>query len=159
MAGYYGFTLVNLVSIFSSIFSFPGDNFRKYQWILTKLGRCIDIVEVCLGLLLGKFHHFLDRVICQLPHNRGWVLSFHVLFLFIYLHCLLPAVCCLNQLEVLFFTAEESQDVKTNSELSSLYSDKSPAKKKARRDDVDDHLQRFLFADSPENQGNFCGLT
>ena len=28
------------------IFSFPDDNLSKHQWILTKLGMCIDIVEI-----------------------------------------------------------------------------------------------------------------
>ena len=41
-----------------SIFSFPDDNLRKYQWIFTKLGLCIDIVEISLELLMGKFLHF-----------------------------------------------------------------------------------------------------
>ena len=27
------------------VFSFLDDNFSKYQWIFTKLGVCIDIVE------------------------------------------------------------------------------------------------------------------
>ena len=27
-------------------FSFPGDNLRKYQWIITKVGMCIDIIEI-----------------------------------------------------------------------------------------------------------------
>ena len=38
-----------------SIFSFLDDNFSKYQWIFTKIGMCIDIVETGLGLLMGKF--------------------------------------------------------------------------------------------------------
>ena len=29
-----------------SIFSFPSDNFSKFQWIFTKLDMCIDIVEI-----------------------------------------------------------------------------------------------------------------
>ena len=27
-------------------FSFPDDNLNKHQWIFTKLGMCIDIVEI-----------------------------------------------------------------------------------------------------------------
>ena len=38
---------------------FPDYNLRKRQWILTKLGMCIDIVEIWLGLLMGKFHQIL----------------------------------------------------------------------------------------------------
>ena len=33
-----------------SIFSFSDDNLSKYQWIVTKLGMCIDIVEIRLGI-------------------------------------------------------------------------------------------------------------
>ena len=41
----------------------------------------------------------------------------------------------------------------SNTELSSMYSDKSPVKKKPRREDVHDHLQRFLFAEDQQNKG------
>ena len=33
-----------------SVFSFPDDSFSKYQWIFTKLGVCIDIVETSFGI-------------------------------------------------------------------------------------------------------------
>ena len=48
MAGYYGFTLDIHVSICQSSIriSFLGDNLRKHQWIFTKFGVCIDIVEI-----------------------------------------------------------------------------------------------------------------
>ena len=36
-------------------FSFPDDNLSKRLWIFTKLGMCIDIVEIGFGLLMGKF--------------------------------------------------------------------------------------------------------
>ena len=29
-----------------SVFSFPDDNFSKYQWVFTILGAYIDIVEI-----------------------------------------------------------------------------------------------------------------
>ena len=29
-----------------SVFLFPDNNLGKYQWIFTKLGMCIDIVEI-----------------------------------------------------------------------------------------------------------------
>ena len=45
---------------------------------------CIDIVKICLGLLMGKFHDFLT-VICP-PHYSGRVLLFHF-------------ICILNNLE------------------------------------------------------------
>ena len=52
VAGYYGFTLVIRVSVRPSVArtsvrcSFPDDNLSNYQWIFTKLGMCIDIVEI-----------------------------------------------------------------------------------------------------------------
>ena len=51
VVGYYGFTLVIRVSvrpfvIRPSVFSFQDDNLSKYQWIFTKLGMCIDILEI-----------------------------------------------------------------------------------------------------------------
>ena len=60
VAGYYGFTLdvrvsVNLSSVRPSVhFSFPDDNFSKYQWIITKFGMCIDIVEIWFGIANGQ---------------------------------------------------------------------------------------------------------
>ena len=37
------------------------DNLSKYQWIFTKLGICIDIVQVWFGIVtvMGKFCYFL----------------------------------------------------------------------------------------------------
>ena len=35
----------------------------KHQWIFTKLGMCIDIVEFRFGLLMGKFY----RTLMELP--------------------------------------------------------------------------------------------
>ena len=52
-----------------------------------------------------------------------------------------------------FQTGNESKDAISNNELSSLYTDQSPMKKKPRREDVDDHLQRFLFAEDQQNKG------
>ena len=51
VVGYYGITLVVRVSICPSVvppsvFSFPDDNLSKCQWIITKLGMCIGIVEI-----------------------------------------------------------------------------------------------------------------
>ena len=47
---YYDITLAVRVSIRLSyarlsIFSLPSDNLIKYQWIFTKLGVCVDIVD------------------------------------------------------------------------------------------------------------------
>ena len=55
-----------------SVFSFPDDNFSKCQWMFTKLGVCIHIVNSALGLQKGKFRQFFDRVIC-LGHVRIFI--------------------------------------------------------------------------------------
>ena len=47
-----------------SMFSFPDDNLSKPQWIFTKLGMCIDIVEVCFGIANGQISSNFDGVIC-----------------------------------------------------------------------------------------------
>ena len=39
------------------IFSFPDDNLSKHQWIFTKLGMCIDIMEIWFGI-----HEFLTEL-------------------------------------------------------------------------------------------------
>ena len=60
MAGYYGFTLGIHVSVrpssicLSVRFSFPDDNLRKHQWVFTKLGMCIDIVDIWFGIANGQ---------------------------------------------------------------------------------------------------------
>ena len=36
------------------IFSFPDDNLSKHKGIFTKLGMCIDIVEICFGVANGQ---------------------------------------------------------------------------------------------------------
>ena len=41
------------------VFSFPDDNFSKYQRIFTKLGICVNIVEVWLMIANGQYHQFL----------------------------------------------------------------------------------------------------
>ena len=35
-------------------FSFPDDNLSKHQLIFTRLGMCIDIVEICFGIANGR---------------------------------------------------------------------------------------------------------
>ena len=46
-----------------SIFSFLDNNFSKYQWIFTKLGMCIYIVDICFGIanrqILSVFDSYL----------------------------------------------------------------------------------------------------
>ena len=46
------------------IFSFPDDNLSKHQWIFTKLGMCIDIVEIWFGIANGQILSIFDEVIC-----------------------------------------------------------------------------------------------
>ena len=46
------------------IFSFPDDKLSKHQWIFTKLGMCIDIMEICFGIANGQISSNFDRVIC-----------------------------------------------------------------------------------------------
>ena len=41
------------------IFSFLDYNLSKHQWIFTKLGMCIDIVEICFGIANGQIRRFL----------------------------------------------------------------------------------------------------
>ena len=54
------------------IFSFPDDNLSN-QWIFTKLGMGIDIVEIWFGIAYGQISSMFDRVICP-RHDNGWVL-------------------------------------------------------------------------------------
>ena len=57
------------------IFSFPDDNLSKHQWIFTKLGICIDNVEIWFGIANGQISSIFDGVIC-LSHAHifvsGW---------------------------------------------------------------------------------------
>ena len=41
------------VTVHSSVFLFPNDNFSKYKWTFTKSGMCIDIVEICFEIANG----------------------------------------------------------------------------------------------------------
>ena len=40
------------------------DNLSKHQWIFTKLGMCIDIVEIWFGIANGQISLIFDRVTC-----------------------------------------------------------------------------------------------
>ena len=61
VAGYYGFPLVVRESV---RFLFLDDNLSKRQWIFTKLGMCIDIVEIWFGIANGQISSIFDEVIC-----------------------------------------------------------------------------------------------
>ena len=52
--------------------SFPDGNLNKHQWILTKLGMCIDVMELWFGIANGKILSVFDRVICP-PHLHIFV--------------------------------------------------------------------------------------
>ena len=47
--------------------SFPDDNLSKYQWIFTKLGMCIDIVEIWFGIANGQISSNFYGGICTRP--------------------------------------------------------------------------------------------
>ena len=46
----------------TSIFWFQDNNFSKYKWNFTKLGMCIDIVEICFGIANGQISSFLTEL-------------------------------------------------------------------------------------------------
>ena len=68
VVGYYGFTFDIRVSVHpicpSVRFSFLDDNLSKHQWILTKLGMCIDIVDIWFGIANGRISSIFYGVIC-----------------------------------------------------------------------------------------------
>ena len=43
---------------------FPNDSLGKREWIFTKLGMCIDIVEIWFGIANVQILSNIDRVIC-----------------------------------------------------------------------------------------------
>ena len=46
----------------SFLVSFPDDNLSKHQWIFTKLGMCIDIVEILFGIANGQISSNLTEL-------------------------------------------------------------------------------------------------
>ena len=42
------------VCLFVRLFFVSDDNLSKYQWIFTKLGMCIDIMEIWFGIANGQ---------------------------------------------------------------------------------------------------------
>ena len=53
--------LTKLSAHHTSVFSFLDDTLSKYKWIFTKLGMCIDIVEICFGIANGQITSLFDR--------------------------------------------------------------------------------------------------
>ena len=49
-----GLTYVRLSVVRLSVFLFPDNKLSKYQWIFTKLGRCIDIMEIWFEIANGQ---------------------------------------------------------------------------------------------------------
>ena len=63
------------------IFLFPDNNLSECQGILTKLGTCIDIMEIWFAIANGQLSSIVDKVIC-LQHDNGGVLLFYI-FIFL----------------------------------------------------------------------------
>ena len=54
---------VSRTSVHPSIcFSFPDEDLSKHHWIFTKLGMCIDIMEIWFGIDNGKFHQIFKEL-------------------------------------------------------------------------------------------------
>ena len=66
LVGNYGFILV--VHVFVCCQSihifFLDDNLSKYQWIVTKLGTCIEIVKIWFGIANGQILSVFDNEVC-----------------------------------------------------------------------------------------------
>ena len=52
--------LIELSACHMSDFLFPDDNLSKYQWSFTKLGLCIDIVEIWFWIANGQISSIFD---------------------------------------------------------------------------------------------------
>ena len=83
---WFWITIGQILSIFDSflvsarnisVFSSPDDNLSKYQWIFTKLGMCIDIVEICFRITNGQILFIFGSVIC--PQYMNILISGHKL--------------------------------------------------------------------------------
>ena len=64
--------------ISTCVFSVPDDNSSRYQWIFTKLGVCISIVDLWFGIANGQISSVFDsylHVTCPYFHFRTitWV--------------------------------------------------------------------------------------
>ena len=61
-----------------SVISFMVDNLSTYKWIFTKLGICINIVEILFEIANGQILSTFDRVIC--PSNDDGRVSHFTFF-------------------------------------------------------------------------------
>ena len=52
--------LTELSSLHMSIFSFADNNLSQYKSISTKLGMCMDFVELCFGISYGQILSIFD---------------------------------------------------------------------------------------------------
>ena len=50
------------MSLLPSVFSFPDNSMSKYKWIFTKLGRCIDIMEIWFVIVNGQILSVLKEL-------------------------------------------------------------------------------------------------
>ena len=64
--------LTDLYASSTSVFSIPGDNLSNYQWIFTKLGVCIDIVEAWFGVAERQ----ISSILTIIPAPYTSILSF-----------------------------------------------------------------------------------
>ena len=69
----------------TSVFYFQDNNLNKSQWIFTKFGMCIYIVEICFWIAHWRISSIFHRVICP-RYDNGGILLFHVLFIFIFFY-------------------------------------------------------------------------
>ena len=65
------------------LFSFLDDNLSKYQWIFTKLGMCIDIVDIWFEIANGQISSIFHK--SYLPTTGLWrciiILRFYLLWI------------------------------------------------------------------------------
>ena len=62
------------------IVSFPDDNLSKHQWIFTKLGMCIDIVEIWFRIAYGQSSSMFELSACDT------IMAGYYSFTFLFIH-------------------------------------------------------------------------
>ena len=71
MSKFRHFFFTELFARDMSIFSFPNDHLNKNQWISTKFGLCIDIVEIWFRVAKRQNSTIFDGVFCP-RHVRSF---------------------------------------------------------------------------------------